>query len=436
VPYLDVMVAIVGTAWRRISASTKTVKTAYVGALTLYAILGSAAFHGWANVVVVVALLAFIPLFVIAVQTLLAPRARHEGLLRPPPSFRAALEDELRRANDQGLATWWEQSAYESRWFDSFFAFWWKAAGVPADDVRVVCDEPQLTVSTFDAVPAAEIKTHYAHRKKASLVSASTFFSDVEPILYCAKLEYELARWVEQRAGQFRDANPEASLYGVIGWLPYPGFLVSHNVIMTADRWVLVSLRSSRTDYFPNTWSVSFEEQIEVGPGPAGPAQDTSVGHAVRRGLKEEFGSSVADHTQDINVLAIGREHVDMSGRSVRNSGVLTVVTLSLPLREVWNALSHPGHVQDIGESAGWLALRFQRRRDVVALVRKYPPNSSRGLGPAGVKDDHMLSAEVDVHSSSRERLSRPGGFGWHPTSRARLILWAEWASECRLLNQ
>jgi hypothetical protein len=51
------------------------------------------------------------------------------------------------------------------------------------------------------------------------------------------------------------------------------------------------------------------------------------------------------------------------------------------------------------------------------------------------VRDHPKLGVEVQVHPSSNRAIFAPAGFGWHPTSRARLFLWSEWATREGMLK-
>jgi hypothetical protein len=421
--------------WRQVSGVTSTIKTVYVGALTVYSVIGTSFLHGWANVAAVAVILVLVPASVVLFHTVTAPADPVDKLLRTPAGARAPLEDEIGRAEQQGRTTWWADSSPESRWFDGLFAFWWKARGVPADTVRIVLDSPPLTAATFAGVPAEEVVPQRPDRKKAALVRASTFLSDVPPTLSCAPLDYELHMWVDHNGRAFRQNNSEASLFGVDGWETYPGLLCTHNVLMTSDHWLLLCLRSARTDFFPNSWSLSFEEQVEVGDCGTSKQEDASVGDTVRRGVRQEFGEMVSQQLRQVTLLALGRENSDTETRSVRSAAAVTVAELASPLAHVWRSLSKPGWIQDMSEGTAWMAWRFSDRRDVVSVLRRFPPGHSSGITAASIRNNHRLAVEVQVSPASSARLNQPGGFGWHPTSRARLLLWSEWAVAVGLLR-
>lgn len=398
----------------------------YVGALTVYSLVGTPVVSGWANVAVVGGILVGVPALVVLAE-LRRPRGDVvERLLLPPVQVECAQRDELARAAEEGQRTWWGDTSHEARWFDRLFVFWWKSAGVDADRVAIDCSAPPLRAHDYAGIDPAAVSPSQPDKRKAALVSATPFLSDVAPTLTCSPLDYELSLHVDHTGTSFRAANPRASMFGVVGWSPYPALTCTHNVLTTSDGWLLLSLRSSRTDFFPNTWSASFEEQIEVGPRPSVEQVDRTVGDAVRRGLREEFGLDAGREVLSVRMLALGREHVDTADRSVRSIACVTHSGLRLTLDDLWGHLTSPQRVEDIAEARGWMAVRFQRHRDVVHLLRRFPPGGERGLSPAAL--DRHSGVEVRVHPSSVQTLDVDGGFGWHPTSCPRLALWAEMA--------
>lgn len=381
------------------------------------------ALHGWSNAAAVLGLLVVVPLVVIGLQQSRRAQIETSQLLQPSLEAEDELADELERASRESLGTWWEETRHETRWFDGFFAFWFKYDGVAADGVELRLTEPQPKSSHYKGLVRAELTPALPHKKKAMFLRASTFLSDVQPFIECAPIDYELNMWVDRHGEHFRAANPRVSLYGVEGWRPYPCLTCTHNVVTTADGYVLLSLRNARTDFFPNSWSVSFEEQIEVGPDQTGAQTDRTVGGAVRRGLAEELGLG-ADDVARIRMMALGRERTDIPGRSVRSAAVITHVQLAVPLAVLWQRLENPGHVPDLAESRGWMALRFARRTHVLDLLGSQSLKQDRGLSPEAL--ERTPGIEVETLATYAEGITALGGHGWHPTARARLLLWAE----------
>ncbi|QIG44677.1 hypothetical protein G5V58_19530 [Nocardioides anomalus] len=415
-------------ARRLVLGLVPTIKTVYVGALTIYALLGAPVLSPWVNVVAVAGILAAVPVGVVVLNVLTAPRDEVATLLRPTADQRGTPAREMDRAHSQGVGTWWSEIADRARWFDEYFAYWWKYVGIPADDIHIRLTHPALTPSTYEGVPSDLVEPRQPHRKKAALVRASNLLSDSVHELDCAPFDYELATWVSHHPSAFASANGDVSVFGLDESIPYPGVLCSHNVLMTADGWVVWSLRNSRTDFHPNAWSVSFEEQVEVGRRLDGAQQlDLTLGDTVRRGVAEEFGQETSDAIAALHTVAIGSEIVDTPARSVRGGAPLTVVELSFSRAELWRSLRRPAAIRDADEATAWMAIRFARAQDAVALLTGFPPNS-RKLHPQRIREAGRIAAEVSVHPTSTERLAEETGFGWHPTSRVRLLLWSQWA--------
>lgn len=414
--------------FRHAVATGNTTKTIYVGLLTVYSVVGTSYLHGWANITAVVGILLLVPMGVVIYHASTEPKDPIGDLLRAPIQNQKALRSELHRARDQGLGTWWEGSESESRWFDDLFVFWWKARGVLAEDVSLIVSEPRITSDDFVGVPAEVVRPARSERSKAALVRASAFRSDVPAQISCAPIDYELCMWVGQNGQVFRDQNPDVTTFGVNGWLAYPAMLCTHNVVMTCDGWLLLCLRSPRTDFFPNLWSASFEEQVELGSTGQQAQGDENIAQTVRRGVREELGEKLKANIRRITLLALAREHTETETRSIRSAAAITVAELDVPLSALWDSLSQPGHVQDLSESSAWMACRFPTHASVVGLLKRFPPGNSTSISPDAIRGDHMLAVEVSLHPASSSRVARGTGFGWHPTARTRLLLWAEWA--------
>jgi len=82
-----------------------------------------------------------------------------------------------------------------------------------------------------------------------------------------------------------------------------PHALCAHMIVVTSDEKVLITKRSSKTVYFPKTWSSSFEENMTVadldGKEPAALTW-------MKRGISEELGLAPNTHSDDnIRVLSV-----------------------------------------------------------------------------------------------------------------------------------
>lgn len=368
----------------------------------------------------------------VVVAAWLATRLREQRLVDDLFPVRAS-HDVVRReramASERGTQLWWEPFASETRWLDTLWLFWHKTSPIRAGDVSYRQTVGPLTPGLFGGSGDAPDGPHV----KAALVRPRGFLSDQAATLEVAPLSWEFARWVESNSDAFDHAHAATvSRYGVPDLHPHPSILCTHNIVETGDGWVLLSLRSPRTDYFPLTWSATFEEQVEIAPrgGSTGRSADLTVEHTVLRGLREEFGPSLSSAVSELNVLGVGRQEDRSSGRVVRGGVIITRVVLDLALDEVWCSLEETARIRDLTEHFGWMAARPGDRADVQSLLERRPADATVGVGPSALAEDPRLSVPVSVHPMSAAVALRPEGYGWHPTSRARLWLWAYQAFE------
>jgi hypothetical protein len=258
--------------------------------------------------------------------------------LRPPPTADALVSSEFNieigRARIQGRHPWWKNRSETSE-LPGFFAFWAQRAGYPADSVSYLSGTSMSAESLglHDVIPAQP------SRKKGCLVRAQGLLSDQPMVIHLDPIDWETVIATEKR-----DTRDDAwSLFGIEGWHPWPSLTVAHCVVSTADGYVLVSLRNKPDQeagfYFPTSWSVSFEEQIELGacPDPDDKCPDVTLADTASRGLRQEFGVNPR-HIHDIRCLAIGREISDIAGRRVRNGGLIVSIQLDMNLAQIWGA--------------------------------------------------------------------------------------------------
>lgn len=406
----------------RLRAQWATIKTGYVGALTLYALIGPSFLHGLDNVVAVFGLLVLVPAAVIGHHevTVRQRPSLAPAVFRPSEHSERALFKELQAVEHIPDATWWDPA--HGRWFKDFFAFWWKETPVPAGSVSLLVDPDELSASRYSAVPTGKVQPAKPLRKKAVLLSMSPFLSDSDRALHCAPTDWELTQWVEQHLEDFRKQNPDVSAFGVKGRLPFPGLICVHTLLVTQDNWVIISLRSQHTSFFRESWSASFEEQVEIGH-PVGAVQtDMALHDTIVRGLKEEFGSELSSFDLTTTCMAVGREYLVEKERGVLNCGVLATARLGAPLQVVWASLDKSGQVEDKSENAFWFAARFGSAREVDALLEA---TDGRRFSPETVRADHRLGVDINVYPHCNLPKGSAGTFPWHPTSQARLHLWA-----------
>jgi pyrimidine deaminase RibD-like protein len=80
--------------------------------------------------------------------------------------------------------------------------------------------------------------------------------------------------------------------------------LCMHVIIVTSDKKVLLTQRSPKVDYYPETWSASIEEQFSA-HDLTGP-RERAISHWASRSLKEELGLTIrAYHEDNFRILSV-----------------------------------------------------------------------------------------------------------------------------------
>jgi hypothetical protein len=343
-----------------------------------------------------------------------------QEILAPPAADVAALfTDEMERATTRGDEVWWP--ARGSAWLEDMFAFWMTTTEAPpAHNVEIRYSNAILDERRFPAMQGRCGPVEQPERRKAALTLASGLQSDAHLVLECARHYWEFSRCVEQSFDEFRVQHPTVSAFGVDGWDPWPANLGVHAIMETLDGWMLLGLRSKRgVAHSQLTWSASFEETVE-----AGKPRDGSVEATILRGLKQEFGLPARTTNLRAEVLAIGRECSQQpDGGRPMGSVVIVRVQLGVTLEELWKSLSHHHRARDVIEHDDWMALRLTSRyNDILQLISATEPRTRSGIGPRLFE---RLGVQYDLFEPPVRTHTRPDGFGWHPTSRARLLLWA-----------
>jgi hypothetical protein len=343
----------------------------------------------------------------------------------------AEAAEELSRAKNNRL--WWHPSTVaDKNWIENLFVFWASKEGLDAGRIRLEVEYP-LTMEAFEGVflDDPELVPKQPERKKAALGWMSAFVTDDDAVLHCHAIDWEFARWAETNYDAFYAANRSAhgglSVFGVAGWTPFPAITCVHTVVETSDGWIVFSLRNlASVAYYPEQWSVSFEEQVEIGgkPGP-----DATIHDTIARGLREEFG--VVAPEVAATCLAVTREFGKLPPTTVTHdratrvlaTAVVATALLPLTLDEFWPLLHRRWlRPPDQHENTAWMACRFQSWEDVEALLRHAPTGTL--LSPSYIRN-RWLGFEV-TEPPFAEPLE--GGFTWHGTSRARLYLWGQHA--------
>jgi len=201
---------------------------------------------------------------------------------------------------------------------------------------------------------------------------------------------------------------------------PFPGILVTHNVLILAPRvgarYLLLAHRKKGArpgGYYNNRWSVSFEEQffpVESIRDGRQFAADHDLPSTVLRGAKEELLGENFSGSCSVSLHAVQVEILNL------NLGVLGAVVLPginfLDLSQMWK---HPSTI-DRNEHDAILALPLQSDILNKCLNADGLPQELWTLHEKAGRND--LSAEDHL---------------WHPTSKARLAL-SLWLLECGLI--
>jgi hypothetical protein len=335
------------------------------------------------------------------------------------PEGKIFKEGELQAIASRRASVWWHEAS--SRWFGSYFAFWYKDQTRPSENVTYVLDQGSYGSRRFGKRASFD-----GDKDKLTVVSASWFNSDTEvDKLYCGLTNYGFAfEWAKDHADELLSGSPPPSVFGATDRPAYPGIAGVHTLIETSDGYLVFGLRGLTTvTYHQLTWSASFEESIL--PDLAGKKGDKTVFDTIVRGLREEWGipgSAIAAST----TLALGREFVRINRERLDLSfSILATVRLSVNLQAVWQYLNRRVSIIDIDEHCAWVAVCFRSRADLLQLLR-FARGRTSGYD--------LFSEFADSHPSAGEVVFYPGGpstgiedRGLMPTSAARLYLGSRW---------
>lgn len=317
---------------------------------------------------------------------------------------------ERAHADAARLRHWWEPES--PRFLGQLVLLWWRNDGIAAAGVAIRPASNSLREALLhDAPPPAR------PRGKAALGTVRGLLTDEPTEVEVAPLDWELARWAEGNLPKLRSLNPNLSTFGASGAVPHPGILAVHGVLETADGWLVCGLRRADAAYCPRTWSMSFEEQVELAD-----ETDQTLADTTSRGIAQEFGPHVSDGVTASRLAGIGVVHEVDEIELLCGVGV-TLVTLSCSLAEVWRSLARTGDVVDRAEHQSWVGIRFASLRDAQRFARL----TARAPGPVEFGE---LGRRTDVafevaHPPWATGEGLPPG-RWHPTSLPRLLVWAE----------
>jgi hypothetical protein len=348
------------------------------------------------------------------------PEAQYEELFEPCPEGRGRLAYELSDAQKRGSSVWWPEGS--SGWFGNYFAFWYKILTTDCDEVQITRDQGHFGAERFDLDPSLD-----GLKDKLALIESSWFHTD-PPVkaLYCGITNWGFAlEWAKDNADALLDTPLQPSVFGVTDRVTYPGIAAVHTLMQSSDGYLIFALRSTKVDYYPLTWSASFEEAISLDARETGPRTgDATVLDTIIGGLHEEWGihaSAIAGST----LLAVGREYVRTSPKRLDlASAVLTSIRLSIDLDSVWRCLDDRGKVRDLDEHLAWVGVRFASRADLLELL-KFTRGRAEGKDLFTEFAKRCPACDVRFYPSGRQKELKDRGL--MPTSPARLYLGSRW---------
>lgn len=338
----------------------------------------------------------------------------------PPDYFATAfLGEDLERTAGEGEKPFWWSHRGETLWLGNMFAFWTKVPGLDAGQVRFSIDPMVADRSSYPELPSSfEYPENTAGRQKVAFRNMVGFTSDETARLVVVPIEFGLKRYVEIHWREFFQQATRCSVFGVENYRPVPSITVAHCAVVTSDGWILLARRSSGRDYFPRAWSVSFEEQVDIGSAVSEDGSgDQTVWDTVTRGLAEEFGvhRNLVDF---VRVLCVGRECVLAPTGLVANAAIVCYARLRIPLADLWVTLEDFAGPIDRSENDAWAAIRA---KDPTQLAETTSPSGARNV--LTLSDiSRIRGVELEIFSGSLPEAA-DGVLEWHPTGPARLGL-------------
>jgi isopentenyldiphosphate isomerase len=152
------------------------------------------------------------------------------------------------------------------------------------------------------------------------------------------------------------------------GRAAFPHNLCMHIVVVTSDDRILITKRSSKVDYYPETWSCSIEEQFSQVDLTG--RQDQAIRHWIERALEEELGLTAAKYAlENIRILAVFLE------ASILNIGLAAIVTLSIGRRELSGILEVLPRKDYEFTEFGYLSYQ-EMSKELVRPRKRYHPTS------------------------------------------------------------
>lgn len=344
----------------------------------------------------------------------------------PEPRWRNHLEDEVRYSGATGTS-WIPGTAM---WYDNLFLMWW-STHLPPEAGQVAYE--LVPTAKWDDVLGLGANVE-ADDITVSLVGSRGFHaSKARSVIECEEIPFGLALFAEHNYDRVRAHRPLVSAFGLPGVRWWPARVTVHTLLQTSDEWVIFSLRDPDVvDWEGDRWSVSFEEGVTLRPTTDRDPERTVL-DTVLNGIEDEFGPDLRRTVGDMGIAArvcgLGRAF-SASPNTAMGGEAIVVARLGATLQDVWRSLS--GYHRDKNEHYGWMGCRFASASVVDELLLATDPFSTTGVGPS--IEDQYGGITVDVFDGSRgDRDGETGawrakGFGWHSTSRARLVLWSRLA--------
>lgn len=174
---------------------------------------------------------------------------------------------------------------------------------------------------------------------KVTVARSPTAFTDSEHLLLeCLTTLHSVCLfyqdWHDADKTRLTDSAAKAITPDLNAFLPFPGSLCVHCLVVTKDEWLLVIKRPPDVAWYANLWSPTVDENFsddEIKGSPQG-----RILSCIVRGLNEELGISSPDHfdPEDIRVLSVLLEG------SLPDIGLCAIVRLKLGFNELEQFLS------------------------------------------------------------------------------------------------
>jgi hypothetical protein len=149
-----------------------------------------------------------------------------------------------------------------------------------------------------------EAKRFYDDGTKLMLTRNPASFSDSPTLsLNTRETLYSQVQFYKDNVAILTPERNELIRKAVEGQIEFPHSLCMHMVIVTSDDKVVLTKRSTKVGYYPNTWSVTAEEQLA--PQDFDQGQTSLVSRWANRLLSEEFGLNTEDYNdKNLRILS------------------------------------------------------------------------------------------------------------------------------------